>query len=89
MTNFINVFLFFFRKDYLWLPLFILYNHNNNNIKKLSLFLLSSSEMQRMFLTVSNFPVRETGSKTALYFIHNDTRNQVTPKYFDDSKKKL
>ena len=34
MANFIIVFCFFFvRKDYLWLPLLKLYNHNNNDIK--------------------------------------------------------
>ena len=55
--------------------------------KKLSLLLLSSSEMQRMFLTVSNFPVPETGSKKALFFIHNDTPKLSLPKYFDSSKK--
>ena len=43
--------------------------------------------MQRMFLTVSNFSVRETGSKKALFFIHNDSPNLSPPKYFDSSKK--
>ena len=43
--------------------------------------------MQRMFLTVSNFSVRETGSKKALFFIHNDTPKLSPPKYFDSSKK--
>ena len=43
--------------------------------------------MQRMFLTVSNFSVRETGSKKALFFIHNDTPKISPPKYFDSSKK--
>ena len=56
-------------------------------ILKISLLLLSSSEMQRTFLTVSNFPRRETGSKKALYSIHNDTPKLSPPKYFDNSKK--
>ena len=43
--------------------------------------------MQRMFLTVSYFPVRETGSKKALFFINNDTPKLSPPKYFDSSKK--
>ena len=43
--------------------------------------------MQRMFLTVSNFSVKETGSKKALFFIHNDTPKLSPPKYFDSSKK--
>ena len=43
--------------------------------------------MQRMLLTVSNFSVRETGSKKALFFIHNDTPKLSPPKYFDSSKK--
>ena len=43
--------------------------------------------MQRLFLTVSYFPVRETGSKKVLFFIHNDTPKLNTPKYFDSSKK--
>ena len=38
--------------------------------------------MQRMLLTVSNFPVRETGSKKALYFIHNDTPKLSSSKVF-------
>ena len=45
--------------------------------------------MQRMFLTVSNFPVRRTGSKKALYFIHNDTPKLSPPKYFDYSKNNI
>ena len=45
--------------------------------------------MQRMFLTVSNFPVRRTGSKKALYFIHNDIPKLSPPKYFDNSKNKI
>ena len=44
--------------------------------------------MQRMFLAVSNSPVRGTGSKKALYFIHNDTPKLSPPKYFDHSKNK-
>ena len=45
--------------------------------------------MQKMFLTVSNFPVRRTGSKKALYFIINDTPKLSPPKYFDNSKNKI
>ena len=45
--------------------------------------------MQRMFLTVSNFPVRRTGSKKALYFIDNDTPKLSPPKYFDHSRNKI
>ena len=43
--------------------------------------------MQRMFLTVSNFPLRETGSKKALYFIHNDIPKLSPLKYFGNRKK--
>ena len=35
--------------------------------------------MQIMFLTVPNFPVRETESKKALYFIHNNTPKLCPP----------
>ena len=45
--------------------------------------------MQRMFLTVSNFSVPETGSKKALFFIHNGTPKLSPPKYFDSSKNKI
>ena len=40
-------------------------------------------------LTVSNFSVRETGSKKALFFIHNDTPKLSPPKYFDSSKNRI
>ena len=45
--------------------------------------------MQRVFLTVSNFPVRRTGSKKALYLIHNDTPKLSPPKYYDNNKNKI
>ena len=45
--------------------------------------------MQRKFLTVSNFSVNETGSKKALFIIHNDTPKLSPPKYFDSSKNRI